>query len=249
MEFKVLGPLQVADGARVVAVGGPMQRAVLALLILDTNRVVSMEQLIYGLWGEDPPARATGTVHAYVSNLRRALEPERRPGEPARVLVSQAPGYVLRASPDDVDWLRFERLLDRARKARAGGDLPAAGATLAEARALWRGPPLADLTEIAMPERARLDGLRLSAFEEHVEVLLALGRHFAASQRRAASNRWAAGHGHNPGKRRLRPFPELFVSAPGYRQPRIAERRGRCRWTPGLRSRTGSYSPRADGGW
>jgi DNA-binding SARP family transcriptional activator/tetratricopeptide (TPR) repeat protein len=177
MEFKLLGPLQVADGARVVAVGGPMQRAVLALLILDPNRVVSMEQLIYGLWGEDPPARATGTVHAYVSNLRRALEPERRPGEPARVLVSQAPGYVLRASPDDVDWLRFERLLDRARKARAGGDLPAADATLAEARALWRGPPLADLTEIAMPERARLDGLRLSAFEEHVEVLLALGRH------------------------------------------------------------------------
>jgi hypothetical protein len=81
------------------------------------------------------------------------------------------------------------------------------------------------------PERARQPG--------PAEFRLDLwSRHFAASQRRAASNRWAAGHGHNPGKRRLRPFPELFVSAPGYRQPRIAERRGRCRWTPGLRSRT-----------
>jgi len=177
MDFRVLGPLQVVDGDHPVALGGPMQRGVLALLVLEPNRVVSMQQLIYRLWGDDPPVRATGTVQAYVSNLRRALEPRRRPGEQARVLVWRAPGYVLRVPPDDVDWLRFERLVDRARVAREAGDLLAADAMLTEARALWRGPPLADFPAIAMRERARLDGLRLSAVEDQAEVRLALGRH------------------------------------------------------------------------
>ncbi len=177
MEFRVLGPLQVVDAGRTVALGGPMQRAVLALLVLEPNRVVSMEQLIYQLWGDDSPARAVGTVQAYVSNLRRALEPARRVGEPARVLISRPPGYELQVAADDVDWVRFERLVEQAREARDAGNLPAADALLVEARALWRGPPLADLPAIATHERARLEGVRLSAFEEHAEVLLALGRH------------------------------------------------------------------------
>jgi DNA-binding SARP family transcriptional activator/tetratricopeptide (TPR) repeat protein len=177
MDFRVLGPLQVVDGDHPVALGGPMQRGVLALLVLEPNRVVSMRQLIYGLWGDDPPARATGTVQAYVSNLRRTLEPRRRPGERARVLVWRAPGYVLRVSPEDVDWLRFERLVDQARVAREAGDLPAADAMLTEASALWRGPSLADFPAIALHEQARLDGLRLSAIEDQAEVRLALGRH------------------------------------------------------------------------
>src|SRR6266536_461157 len=138
MEFRVLGPLQVVDGERAVALGGPVQRGVLALLVLEANRVVSMRQLVYGLWGDDPPARATGTVQAYVSNLRRALEPDRRPGEPARVLVWRAPGYALQVAPEDVDWLRFERLVEQARQARAAGDLLAADGMFREAGALWR---------------------------------------------------------------------------------------------------------------
>jgi DNA-binding SARP family transcriptional activator len=176
MEYRVLGPLQVLDGDRPVALGGPMQRGVLALLVLEPNRAVSMQQLIHGLWGDDPPVRATGTVQAYVSNLRRALEPRRRPGERAQVLMWRAPGYVLRVAPEDVDWLRFERLVDRARAAREAGDLPAADAMLTEARALWQGPSLADL-DVALPGQARLNGLRLSAIEDHAEVRLALGRH------------------------------------------------------------------------
>jgi DNA-binding SARP family transcriptional activator/tetratricopeptide (TPR) repeat protein len=176
MEFRVLGPLEVVDGDRAVALGGSMQRAVLALLILEPHRVVPVEQLIYGLWGDDPPARAVGTVQAYVSNLRRALEPERAPGGPARVLVWRAPGYLLRVAAEDIDWLRFERLVDQARAAHIAGDLPAANAMLTQARGLWRGPALADLG-IAWPERGRLDDLRLSAVTEQAEVLLALGRH------------------------------------------------------------------------
>jgi DNA-binding SARP family transcriptional activator/tetratricopeptide (TPR) repeat protein len=177
VEFRVLGPLQVVDGDHPLALGGPMQRGVLALLVLDPNRVVPMRQLIYGLWGDEPPVQATGTVQAYVSNLRRALEPRRRPGERAGVLVWRAPGYVLRVDPEDVDWLRFERLLDQARAAREAGDLHASDAMFVKARALWRGPSLADLTGVALPGRAHLDGLRLSAIEEHAEVRLALGRH------------------------------------------------------------------------
>ncbi len=174
----MLGPLLVVDGDRVVALGGPMQRGVLALLVLEPNRVVSMRQLIDGLWRDDPPVRATGTVQAYVSNLRRVLEPGRRPGEPARVLVWRAPGYVLRVAPEDVDWLlRFERLVDQARVVREAGDLLAAEAMLAETRVLWRGPALADLVAVAVRERARLDGLRLGVVEDHAEVRLALGRH------------------------------------------------------------------------
>src|SRR6266536_660313 len=198
MEFRVLGPLQVVDGERAVALGGPVQRGVLALLVLEANRVVSMRQLVYGLWGDDPPARATGTVQAYVSNLRRALEPDRRPGEPARVLVWRAPGYALQVAPEDVDWLRFERLVEQARQARAAGDLLAADGMFREAGALWRGPALADLTGIAARERARLDGLRLSAVEDHAEVVLALGRHDEVVDDLAAV---AAGH---PLRERLR---------------------------------------------
>jgi DNA-binding SARP family transcriptional activator/tetratricopeptide (TPR) repeat protein len=177
MEFRVLGPLHVLDGDRAVVLGGPMQRAVLARLVLEPNRVVSTERLVLALWGDDPPRRATGTVHAYVSNLRRALEPARRPGEPSRVLIGRAPGYVLQVATEDVDWLRFERLVEQGRQAWAAGDLAAAEGMFSAARTLWQGEFLADLPAVAMHERARLHGLRLSAVEDHVEVLLGLGRH------------------------------------------------------------------------
>ncbi|MGH8929869.1 MAG: BTAD domain-containing putative transcriptional regulator [Egibacteraceae bacterium] len=175
----MLGPLLVSDGDRVVELGGPRQRAILAMLLLDANRVVSMDRLIDGIWGDGPPAQATGTVQAYVSNLRKALEPARRPGEPARVLISRAPGYCLKAAPDDVDWLRFGRLADQARAARAAGDLEVADGLLTQARDLWRGPALADFGSepFAEHERAHLEELRLSAVEDHTEVRLALRRH------------------------------------------------------------------------
>jgi DNA-binding SARP family transcriptional activator len=166
MEFRVLGPLQVVDRTGPVTLGGPMQRAVLGALLLEPNRVVSMDRLIDRLWGDNPPSRASGTLQAYVSNLRRAL------GGPES-LVWRAPGYQLRIEPDDVDASRFERLLDEARSAP---DPATAEALLAEARSLWRGPLLADLTAVDFPERVRFDELRLVALEEHGSILVALGR-------------------------------------------------------------------------
>src|SRR5690348_1597236 len=147
MEFRVLGPLQVLDRIGPITLGGPRQRAVLAALLLEPNRVVYMDRLIDWLWGEHPPSRASGTLQAYVSNLRRLL------GGPDR-LVWRPPGYLLRIDPDAVDAVRFERLLDEARSAP---DPATAEPLLAAARALWRGPLLADLTAVDVPERVRLD--------------------------------------------------------------------------------------------
>jgi len=177
MRFGVLGPFEVMDGDRAVTLGGPMQRSVLALLVLEPNRVVPLNKLIARLWDDGPPARATGTLQAYVSNLRRALEPARRAGEPARLLVRRGSGYLLDVPDEDVDWVRFERLVEQARRARAADELAVAETALGQARAVWRGPFLADLDGLATAERARWQGLRLQAIEDHADVLLALGRH------------------------------------------------------------------------
>ena len=102
MDYRVLGPLEVRDGERSLALGGTKQRALLALLLLSANRVVSRERLIDELWGDDPPETAVTTVQVYVSRLRKVL--------PADVLVTRSPGYLLRIDPDELDLDRFERL-------------------------------------------------------------------------------------------------------------------------------------------
>src|SRR6478752_4179492 len=104
MDYRILGPLEVvdADGRR-VQLGAPRQRAV---LLTHANEVVSIDRLIDELWGETPPNAATSSLQAYVSNLRRALEPDRAPRTPPAVLVTEASGYVLRVGRDDVDAVR-----------------------------------------------------------------------------------------------------------------------------------------------
>src|SRR3954469_3484904 len=109
MEFGVLGPLEVRDGGRLGDLGGLKQRAVLAVLLINANQVVSLDRMIDELWGDEPPSRAAGSLQAYVSNLRRALEPARAPRTPATVLVSQAPGYAVRVEPQQIDAVRFNQ--------------------------------------------------------------------------------------------------------------------------------------------
>jgi DNA-binding SARP family transcriptional activator len=96
VQFRILGPMEVVAGSRPVDTGSPKQRAVLAMLLIEANRVVSLDRLIDQLWGHEPPARATGSLQVYVANLRRALEPDRPARAPAEVLVTQPPGYLLR---------------------------------------------------------------------------------------------------------------------------------------------------------
>ncbi|MEV7845550.1 BTAD domain-containing putative transcriptional regulator [Streptomyces cyaneofuscatus] len=175
MRFGVLGPLAVwtADG-RTVRVPELKVRALLALLLVEQGRPVSADRLIDALWGSNPPGNPTGVLQTKVWQLRRALE-DAEPGG-RELVVSLAPGYLLRADGDAVDSGRFHRL---AAGARAAGDPRERAALLADALAVWRGPAFADFAdeEFARTARDRLDEQRLTALEEQAEVRLELGEH------------------------------------------------------------------------
>lgn len=182
ISVRVLGPVEVAVDDVVIDLGGPQQRAVIAHLAVDAGRVVSVERLIDRLWGEAPPRTPLGTLQSYVSRLRRALEPVRSAGQAPQVLVSEAPGYVLRVDPQQVDVHRFRALVDEARAAAAGGYFAQALERYDEALALWRGSPLAGVgpDDQVRPMIVRLEEERAAAVEDRFDVLLALGRHTEA---------------------------------------------------------------------
>ncbi|CAL9277533.1 hypothetical protein SUDANB5_06062 [Streptomyces sp. SudanB5_2050] len=171
--FGVLGPVTAERAGDALALKGPRHRAVLARLILARRRVVPLDRLVRDLWDEPPP-RAVGAVRTFVGDLRRALEPDRPPRAPARLLVTEGPGYALRAAPDDVDAWRFEAAVAEADR------LPAAQAPdrLRAALAQWRGPAYAEFAgeEWTRGERSRLTELRLRAVERRAEILVDLGR-------------------------------------------------------------------------
>ncbi|MEU7988738.1 BTAD domain-containing putative transcriptional regulator [Streptosporangium canum] len=172
--IRVLGSFVAEVGGEPVPLGGPRQRGVLALLVAARGQVVPVDRMIEDLWRGEPPARALMSLQAYVSNLRRLLEPGRPPRTPARLLVSAAPGYALRLPPEAVDAWRFEGLLGQA---RTDTDLRAAQARLAEALGLWQGPAFAEVADEpwAAAETARLNELRLVATELRVAAGLRLG--------------------------------------------------------------------------
>jgi YVTN family beta-propeller protein len=171
LEFRILGPLEAGKGDRSVPLGGPLQRAVLAILILNRGEVVTSDRLIDELWGESPPPTAAKTVQAYVSRLRKALG--------ADALLTASGGYVLAAESDQVDAERFDALAAEGRAALADGDPGAARKLLASALALWRGEALSDLAfrSFAARDAARLEEARLVALEDRIEADLSLGRH------------------------------------------------------------------------
>jgi YVTN family beta-propeller protein len=174
LEFRVLGPLEVIADSVPLDVGGPKQRAVLALLLLRANEVVPRELLIDDLWGEAPPATARDTVKVYVGRLRRLLSSNGR----SAPLESRRGGYVLSIDPEQIDLHRFNRLAEQGSDALADGDAGRAAALLREALALWRGTPLADLADAAFVrgEQVRLQELRLAALEQRIDADLVLGR-------------------------------------------------------------------------
>src|SRR5438034_5122372 len=178
LEFRILGPLTVrVDGAPVPA-GGPKQRALLALLLLSANRVVSRERLIDELFADQSLNSADHALRNHVSRLRKVLAAAAS-DEPR--LAARAPGYLLRVEPGELDLESFERLVAEGREALAAGDPPAAAKSLRAAEALWQGRPLADLEfeRLARVEAERLEELRLAALEERVDAELAVGRRLA----------------------------------------------------------------------
>ena len=171
MEFRILGPLELWDKGGEISLGGPKPRALLAVLLLHPNEVVSADRLIDEVWGEDVPERAADALRVNVSRLRKAL--------PQDVLTTRSPGYVVRVEPDELDLHRFERLVDEGRNLLARGLAADASVRLREALSLWRGPALADFAyeSFAQPAIARLEEIRLAAVELRIDADLALGRH------------------------------------------------------------------------
>src|SRR3954471_3881102 len=167
MDFRLLGPLEVAGNEGSLTLGGTKQRSLLAMLLLHANQVVSTDRLIDALWGASPPFTCGKSIQVYVSRLRKAI------GD--KGLVTHAPGYVLYVDPAELDLARFEQLVAEARRASP----ETASGKLGEALALWRGPPLGDLAyeQFAQAEIARLEEMRLGAVELRLESDLALGRH------------------------------------------------------------------------
>src|SRR3954447_10878311 len=169
LEFRVLGPLEVLAGGAPVRLGGPRQRAVLAILLGHANEVVPVDRLIDDVW-DDPPETAGNVLQGYVSQLRRLLGRD--------VIATRGRDYAIRLPDGALDLHRFERLCAGALGAVSEGRPGDASAGLRAALALWRGPALSDLLDVPGVARIadRLDELRSAAVERKVEADLACGR-------------------------------------------------------------------------
>ncbi|MFN2608522.1 MAG: BTAD domain-containing putative transcriptional regulator [Acidimicrobiales bacterium] len=179
MRLSVLGPIEVVIGGSPVPLGGPKERTLLAVLVVNAGSVVSDARLIDALWGDDPPRTAVQTLQNYVLRLRKTLRRADDHGDGTLAIETRPPGYRLVASPGAVDADRVVRLGEAAAAAFGRGDHEEADALLAEALAAWRGPSLPEFADqpFAVAEAARLDGLRQAMVEDQAEVWLALGRH------------------------------------------------------------------------
>ncbi len=176
VRFGVLGPLAVTCGGEPVHLGSPKQRALLGILLINSNRVVSTDRLINEIWGNDAAPERQNALWVHVSNLRKSLEPENGTRSNDGPLHTRSPGYVLDVASHEVDAVDFERLLVEGR-ALTGSDPAAASIVFAEALALWRGPAYADFVyePWAQAEICRLEELRLEAVESRIDADLRRG--------------------------------------------------------------------------
>ena len=174
MRFRLLGPLEIRAGEDWLGIGAPKWRSVLAALLINAGQIVPVDTLINEVWGETPPAKAGNLISIYVLRLRRLLG-----DTDSTLLVTRAPGYLLRLAPGDTDAQVFEALVREGGRAYAAGDPERAAAQLAEALALCHGSPLADVpaTTLVETEAERLTELRLDAAELRVMAELACGSH------------------------------------------------------------------------
>lgn len=182
LRFGVLGELRVTLGDKVLDPGARLQRNLLAILLIEAGRVVAVDRLVELLWGDEAPSAALASLQAYVSQLRRILEPGRPARAPARVLVTQDPGYALKVRPDQVDAWAFQALAAEAHEMLDSGSTHEALERLESALGMWRGDPLAEFSAEtwAVPIAARLTERRDAALEDRVDAWLALGRHAQA---------------------------------------------------------------------
>ncbi|HEU0248765.1 MAG TPA: BTAD domain-containing putative transcriptional regulator [Gaiellaceae bacterium] len=171
LEFRILGPLEVIGDDGPIPLGGPKQRATLAILLLDANRVVSVDRLADDLYSGAAPVTAVTQVQRQISELRKSIG--------ASAIETRAPGYVIRLTSEQLDLKHFEHRTEEATRALARGDARAAADLFGDALELWRGPPLADLAHepFAQISIERLEEIRLAALEQRIDAELALGSH------------------------------------------------------------------------
>ncbi|MER5635873.1 BTAD domain-containing putative transcriptional regulator [Kitasatospora sp. NPDC002227] len=178
LRFQVLGPVQAWRGEQQLSLGSPQQQAVLTALLLHHGRPVTTQDLVDGLWGENPPPQAVAALRTYVSRLRTVIEPNREVRARAELLVSVSDGYALRVPPEAVDLAVFDALVAEASAARVAGDAPQAHRLLVEALALWSGRPLAGVPgTYADAQRLRLGERQITAWEERCATALDIGLH------------------------------------------------------------------------
>jgi DNA-binding SARP family transcriptional activator/class 3 adenylate cyclase len=179
VRYAILGPVELRDGERGVAVGGPRQLALLALLLVNANRALSSDRLVEALWDDRNLLGGVKRLQMAVARLRRTLDPEGAQGE--SVLRTVAGGYMLAVAPGELDADVFQTGVDEGRRALEAGELQHARDVLHETLGMWRGPALAEVAyhEFAQPEVRRLEELRLAALEARLDVELALGEHGA----------------------------------------------------------------------
>jgi DNA-binding SARP family transcriptional activator len=172
LQFGMLGPLEVRRDGKLLSIGGERQRALLALLLVHANELVTVDQLIDGLFGEQRSDSAVNAMRVAVSRLRRTLEN----GDSDDVLRTATGGYVLSTDPGQLDVALFERLLADGQQLLVVGDHRSAATRLRAALALWRGPALADLSlrEFLQPEIRRSEELHLLAVMERIDADLGL---------------------------------------------------------------------------
>ncbi|GAA3444534.1 AfsR/SARP family transcriptional regulator [Planomonospora venezuelensis] len=167
-EFRVLGPVKVIRDGAELPMSANRELVILACLLLNANRVMSVERLIEAVWAGSAPPSAWRQVAICVSRLRRTLG--------AGIIKTSSPGYLLRAAPDSIDWLRFTSMVDRSRTLADPGSAEAAVLLLREALALWRGRPFEDIRGLRY-DVARMEESRLEALETCLELEIELGRH------------------------------------------------------------------------
>jgi basic membrane lipoprotein Med (substrate-binding protein (PBP1-ABC) superfamily)/DNA-binding SARP family transcriptional activator len=174
MYFRILGSLEATADGTIAELGSPKQRALLAMLLLHSGEVVSVDRLIDALWAKDPPRTAAHSIQIYVSELRKALTPLAL----RDVIITRTPGYQLRVDADDIDARKFERLVDNGVRQLRSGDRAGGTVALREALELWSGPVLSDFAydEFALPHIRRLNDRHLDAIEELADAELADGR-------------------------------------------------------------------------
>ncbi|WP_254910000.1 AfsR/SARP family transcriptional regulator [Micromonospora sp. NBS 11-29] len=175
----VLGPISARVAGDPVRLGGPRPKAILVRLLLAEGMVITEDQIIEDVWDGRPPRSARQALHTYVRHLRRAIEPDRAPRQPAVVLRRHANGYSLALAPGQVDAERFSSLASAGAAALAEGEAELAVRQLDEALALWRGAPYADLCTTTFVDSAvrHLETLWAVAREDRVAAGLALGQH------------------------------------------------------------------------